>query len=217
MSNDSKKTMLLMGVLLSIFVVVGVSYAFFTYYREGEKQSEIITGQIYMNYIEGALAQPLTNILPEKDEEARADGRTDNVVTFSIEGVNTSEDRDIYYEILLSQGDGVGNKNRLDDEHIKFDLVEITTNEEGVEVTNTVVTGATYQELNNTRIWVNTIPKNTTSKITIKYELRMWISDQVWISDTDNGAHYTAGEYANSFASIRVSVHGDFKAKTIEV
>lgn len=212
MSNDSKKTIILMGMLMSIFMIVGVSYAFFTYTKVGTKQSDIITGQIYMNYVEGQLAPTLTNMLPETNAQARA--RTDNVYTFTIEGVNTSTDRDIYYEIMLSKGQEVaGRTNRLNDNHLKFDLVEKTTDGTNT-VENQVVSGASYSELNNTVIYVNTIPKNTTVKRTIEYELRMWISDGVRISDTD--AHdYTTSVFNDSYASVIVSVHGDFATKTV--
>ena len=44
----------------------------------------------------------LTNIFPESTEKARS--RTDNVLTFSVSGINTTTDQDIYYEILLNNG-----------------------------------------------------------------------------------------------------------------
>ena len=42
--------------------------------------------------------------------EARVEGRTDNVVTFTIDGKNTTTNNDIYYEIMLTYGDEIDGK-----------------------------------------------------------------------------------------------------------
>ena len=72
-----------------------------------------------------------------------------------------------------------------------------------------------YDSINNTRIWVNIIPKNTASEIEINYELRMWINRDILISDTDPLADYTTSVYKNSYANVKLEVYGDFEKKTI--
>ena len=194
-------------------MVIGVSYSFFSYYRQSDKNNQLITGQIYLSYNEGVDAISLSDKMPESDVTAR--GQTDNVVTFTIDGINTTTNKDVYYEILLSYGDGIDGKNRINDDCLRFDLVE-TRLVDGIETENTVLSGVNYDTLNNKRIWVNTIDRNTTEEIVTTYQLRMWISDDVLISDTDSNADYTTSEYKDCFASIKVGVNADFNVKTVE-
>ena len=84
-----KKTrikLILSLVLVMLLLVGGVTYAYFNYSATGER-SEIVTGQIYMNYADSNTLY-LTNIFPETKEEALKEGRTDNEIRFSIKGKN---------------------------------------------------------------------------------------------------------------------------------
>ncbi len=127
---------------------------------------------------------------------------------FTIEGKNTYS-KDIYYEILINHGDPHGTrKTRLDDKFLRFRLEEIVDD----EVTPVIEEG-TYEEISNTKIWVNTIKANTKTKTSIKYRLYMWITDEVNISASGD---YTNEKWNNDvFASIKVSVNGDFEEKKV--
>lgn len=196
-------------VALVIFVsVFGLSYAFFNYYRISENNLQLITGEIYLFLNDGTEELLLTNAFPETVEEARS--RDDNFVTFTITGKNTTTDRDIYYEIMLNEGDEVDGRNRLSPEHLRFDLIETI---DGVE--NYVISDKSFADFDARRIWVNTVNRNTTEETQIIYKLRMWISEDILISDTDPELTYTTGEYKNSYASIKFSVFGDFNYKEV--
>ena len=209
----NRKNLIITLMIVAIIMIIGATYAFFTYARTGNQNSQLIAGEIYLNYNEGTNALSLSNILPESDSVARS--KSNNVLTFTIDGKNTTTNKDIYYEIVLSDGSNQGTKTRLKDSHLKFDLVE-TKKQNNVTTTNTVLEGVSYNELNNTKIWVNTVPSNTTSEIVYTYQLRMWISDEVLISDTESSADYTTTVFANSFASVRVSVNGNFEEKVAD-
>lgn len=195
----------IIGVLVILF---GVTYAFFTYTRTSSEVSKLITGQIYLHYNEGQDSINLSGAFPESDEVAR--GKTDNYVTFTIDGVNTTTNEDIYYEIILNKGSDVADKTRLLDKHLKFDLVETIDG-----VSETVLSGVNYDTINGTRIWVNTVNRNTREELVVTYQLRMWIDENVWVSDTDAGADYTTVEFKNSYATVKIDVMGDLLYKEV--
>ena len=212
--KDNKKIITMTLLIIGIVLIVGTSYAFFVYVRESSKNSQLIAGEVYMHFVDGTNIINLTNAFPEADIDARA--KDDNYITFTIDGKNTTTNKDIYYEIILDQAEAPnGSTNKLEDSHLKFDLEE-TKLVDVVSVTNRVLDAVSYNEINNTSIWVNTISKNTTTEIEITYKLRMWISDQVLISDTVEGAEYTTGEYTNSYAIVKVIVKGDFEEKVAD-
>ena len=199
-----------MFVIAFVFLIgaIGISYAFFNYYRLSDKQQELIAGEVYLNLVDGTDSISLTNVFPETAEEARA--RTDNVITFSIESVNTIVDQNIYYEILLNDGNNREDKIRFDHDDLVIDLVEVIDGKETL-----VVDAMSFSDFNERRIWVNTINSNTTSKKTITYKLRMWLSDKVIISDSSPNADYNTSEFEKSYANVKVSVYADFKEKNI--
>ena len=194
MKKTNKK--LILGLLMvALLLVVGVTYAFFTY--ENGNRTEIVTGQIYLNYTEENKIN-LTNAWPETKETAMQ--RTDNVFNFTIEGQNTSKE-DIYYAVKINYADDIAGKNRIKAEHIKIYL----------ECDGDIlIDGLTYSDWNDKKIEIATIPAGTTNMITKNYSLRMWIDENVTISDTSNSADYTTSEWNNTYANMIINVIGNF-------
>lgn len=194
--------------MVLIIALIGISFAFFEYYKEGRNQ-KMTAGQIFLVFNENGPSIKAPNIFPQTKEEARL--RTDNIVNFVVSGINTNEEHDIYYEITLNEGDPEIGMTRFKPEHIVFDLIEID------EVGNkrTVVDAMSYSDFNEKRIWVNTINHNTKNTITRTYSLRMWLSEDVMISDSSPDASYSTDVFANSYASIKIAVFGDFEEKSL--
>ena len=63
----------------------------------------------------------------------------------------------MYYEIILNHGSDIANKNRILDKYLKFDLEETLEN----NTTNLVLSAVSFNEINNTKIYVNTIDSST--------------------------------------------------------
>ena len=115
---NKKKIIFLLIVLIGL---IGVSYAWFNYYQEGTNK-KVLSSNLYLYLDDDTNNVLLQNVYPLSIEEARA--RNDNTIDFSIEGLNTSSDN-IHYEIRLVYGDEDNNLERLDDEDLVFDLIEI--------------------------------------------------------------------------------------------
>ena len=206
MIKTKKQMFIIIGLFTLLLFLGGTAYAWFNY-RAESGTSELIAGDIYLVMEEGNEEIELSNIFPETAEEARA--RNDNFITFDISGLNDSS-KAIYYEIILDHGtDKASPKTRYRDRDLKFDLIEIGTNNEETYLLSAV----DYDSLVNQRIYVNTIPASSSSEVSKHYKLRMWLSEDVTISDTDPNATYNTTEYRNKYASVKVVVAGDFVEK----
>ena len=204
--KDKKAIIMSISIVLILLVVLGISYAFFTY--ENGERSEIVTGQIYMNYEETTNIS-LTNVWPETKAQALARTDENGVFEFTITGQNTSR-YPIYYEIDLLEGGVITGKTeqstKILPEHVMVYL------ERDGEV---LVDGVSYADWNNKRIYIDTIPNGTNERINYNYKLRIWIDENVTISDTDPNADYTTTEWNDSYVSLKVRVYGDFEEKTM--
>ena len=129
---------------------------------------------------------------------------------FTVDGKNTTTNKDIWYEVVLSKGDNIDGKTRIKDNLLKFRLTETKDNKETIVVNN-----KSYSDLTSKRIWVDTINKNTTSEVVHTYRLYMWISNDTVIGNVEQD--YTMEEWKNIFASIKVGVSGDFNEKALSV
>ena len=204
--NRNKKNLILGLVLVLLLLVVGVTYAFFTY--ESGTKSDIVTGQIYMNYEETSTIS-LIGVFPETKEQALARTDENGVFEFTITGRNTSK-YPVYYEIDLLEG-GVMTGKTESSTKILPEHVMIYLEKDGVPV----IEGKTYADWNNKPIYVETVPAGTISNIEHKYTLRMWIDENVTISDTDPNADYTTSEWNDAYTSLKVRVVGDFEEKEV--
>ena len=203
---EKKKGIIITGITLLLLLVVGVTYAFFTY--ESGTKSDIVTGQIYMNYEETSTIS-LTGVFPETKEQALARNDENGVFEFTITGRNTSK-YPVYYEIDLLEGGVITGKTEQSTK-ILPEHVMIYLERDG----EPLVDGMTYKGWNNRRIYVDTVPANQTSNIEHKYTLRMWIDENVTISDTDPNADYTTTEWNDAYTSLKVRVVGDFEEKEL--
>ena len=129
---------------------------------------------------------------------------------FTVDGKNTTTNKDIWYEVVLSKGDNIDGKTRIKDNLLRFRLTETKDNKETIVVNN-----KSYSDLTSKRIWVDTINKNTTSEVVHTYKLYMWISNDTVIGNVNQD--YTMEEWKNIFASIKVGVSGDFNEKALSV
>lgn len=197
------------GVAFAVLVVavLGVSYSFFTYRAVDSRQADLSGGEVYVKLVENATNITLNNMYPRTNEEARA--RNDNYIDFTVKGKNTSESKAVNYTISINNGTAVQNKTRIDPHYIKVDLQEKVNNEYVY-----IKEGVSLDSYSFKRI----VPVNTTSEITKQYRLRIWISDELVISDTEENASYTQAEFANLYANFNISVDADdiHKAQGIE-
>jgi len=222
MNGNSSKQILLsvLGIAVLVVAVVGVSFAFFTYSRQGTTNNVITTGSIYFNYSEGT-AIKLSNQLPVGDTEgasltaATGDNAT---LTFSVVGWDSSG-VGIDYTIKAYQGtvpDGKQEVNRLRDSEIKLLL---TTSASGTGYTNNyststgTVVGTDGSLASGVTLATGRITASSSAaQQTDTYTLRMWITNTVVNigTATDATTHtYSNSDFQNKFYSLRVDVNAN--------
>ena len=201
-----KKNIKVIVIVSILAIVLSISLAYFSYYRVGTNH-EVVAGDVYMELENGNDTMNMTNVFPETVEEARDatkhTGDKNNIISFNVSGKNDTN-KDIYYEILLNKGTDVQDKTRFLDEHLVFDLIEVVNNEDVY-----LLQAVSFNTINNTRIWTDTI--NSDDEIEKTYKIRMWLSDTVTFGH--GNVTYEQDDYVNRYANIKVTVKGDFVEK----
>ena len=204
----------LMYVIVSSIIalfILGTSFSIYTYNKIGGKQGQVVLGNIYMSANEKSIT--LNEIRPMDINEGLTNG---SKYQFSVEGYNTSS-KNIYYGVYINYGDEISTKSRFKDEDIMMYLTETKNGE-----TREVYGPGSLKDFNDKLIYASTIDAaiKKEEKVDIDYELTVWLSDKILISDTvqeyEGKNIYTTEEYENSYASISVKVEGDFEEKNIQ-
>ena len=203
----SKKVSIYIMIFLLI-MTLGVSYSFFVYNKDGNSHT-LIAGNIYLNSKDNGNVS-LTGLYPMSD----ADGIKNGVkYQFDVSGYNLSS-KTIYYGIYVNKGDEISNKTRLRDNDVKLYLTKTIDG-----VTSVIMGPYNVEEFNRNILYTDTISGNISKEdeVNVQYELTMWISDNVLISDSvtslEGRSIYTTEEFKNSYASVKVEVYGDFVEK----
>ena len=208
--RDKRKRLLLFCIICCIILIFGVSWGIFKYSKYSSNAS-LVLGDIYMSSKENNIL--LNKLEPMSPNEGIERGSKYN---FSVEGYNTSN-KDIYYGVYLNYGNEESGKTRFKDEDMMMYLTETKNGE-----TKAVYGPGSVKDFNDKMIYASTIDSDTKKdeKIEIDYELTVWLSDNILISDTEESFEgkniYTTNEYQNGYASINVKVYGDFEEKNIK-
>ena len=216
--KKEKRNILIISLLTILIVIIGVAYAAFSYQGIGLENSELVTGDIYMYYNETSKTININNLMPSEEYP-----ETD-YFEFQVSGKNTYNKKNIYYEIVLDNGEYEGSDlNRtipIDSQLLKFKLVEVNG-----DLETEIFSDRTYSDITNKRIWVDTIGSDD-GNYSKTYRLYVRIAEYLNIcgGEVTDGCDYyinPSEEYANLdwnklYASIKVNVKGDLEEKSIE-
>ncbi len=196
MKNKNK---IILGSMIGIMLglLISTTYAIFSYNKLGNN-NQVVAGDIYMHYKESNTLT-IENALPSSTYDPN------HYFEFTIKGKNTNKKYNIIYDINLNYGDNIENKIRIQDRFLKFRLVEVINNEE-TELLN----DKSYLSIDNKRIYVSTINKETNNEVTKTYRLYVWIDKGVVIGNTDY-SDYSISDWNKIYGSVKVSVTGDFR------
>ena len=211
--NSSKQVLLsVIGIAVLVVAVVGVSFAFFTYSKAGEKTNTLTTGSIFFNFTEGT-AITLENQFPMTNTEGLALTNTESktgALTFHVLGYDTSK-KGIEYTIYAFPGDTDGSKSRFKDSAIKLNLTAPRTVVTNNYATPTVV-GTDGSLANGVILAKGKITAtSSTPQQDDEYTLRMWINGETtdgagnYVTIGENET-YTTAEFANLYYSLKLKV-----------
>ena len=199
MENNNSKQMILsiLGVVILVVAVVGLSFAAFSYSKTGEKVNTITTGTITMSYSEDTNGINLSNALPMSDNQGKALSGSNNVFDFTVTAtINGSGNTTINYDVTATKE----SDSTLDDSAVKVYLTSIDNSADTQVLAPTKVSALTKTGSSEASGAPNGQYKLTTgtftSTTTRKYRLRMWVAE-------DYSSLSTSGTY-----KLRVNVYG---------
>ena len=203
---EKKRVILVMSILLILLVItIGVTYAFYTYRGQGQRENTVKTGELSFVYDEQRQEGnqvTLTNAFPMTDEQGKGQMGNNSVFEFVITA--TTKGAPISYEIYLTKEES----STLSEQVVKTYLTKVTDNSETAVVdTRNQREINLYSELGDTTLvsqgktlYQETIPESETSyHQTFRY--RMWIDEDA--SQMQNGEWIYNGQ---SF-SVKVNVY----------
>ncbi len=174
--RDKKKLLIsILGIILLVIAVVGISYAAFNYSKEGEKINTITTGNIIMSYKEKNNGINIVEAEPMDDSDGKILNSEDAMFDFTITA-SIGPDTIINYAITASKEEGTN----LKDEYVKVYLTSV--NDEIEELAPTKISDLPLSDT----VKQTGAPKGqrvlkqgtiTKSEVT-NYRLRMWISSE---------------------------------------
>ena len=190
----------ILGIFILIMLVVGVSFAVFSFSQTGQKLNTVTTGTINMSYSESESGINLVNALPMTDEQGKVLSGTDNVFDFTVDTtINGTGITTINYAITA-----VSSNSTVDNSAIKIYLTNMDNDADSGIIAPTKISNLStttgseaYNAPSGEFILLNGTMNTSTSH---KYRLRMWVADDY---TEPSGGTYT----------LKVNVYGTAAAQ----
>ena len=229
MNNNKSKQLLLsiIGVMVLVVAVAGVSYAFFTYSRTGASNNVITAGKISFVFTDGDFIN-LTNHFPISTSTGVALSGTDQTCTFTVTA-NTVSGATINYAVWAVPGDAASGVAAIDGTQFtsKFADSEVFVNIQSTasDTTHTAFSPAMTASQGKAISTLSTSASNgaaaptngkllgtgtftgTGANLTRSFTVRMWVdSSVVYVDDTTGTHHYTADAYSHLYYTMKIAV-----------
>ena len=184
--NKIKNIITISFSIFLLLIVVGISYAAYTYSGVGQKENTITTGAISMTYTETTNSIALSNALPTTDATGKKRKNTGEYFDFTVKS-SIKGNTDINYEIAAKEENG----NTFLGKNIKYYLTKV--NSDGTETE--VMAPRTYYEEPSGNVYTGRPADmmslfvgnlNQQGDTTINYRLRLWV-DENYNPQNDNG------------------------------
>ena len=202
MNKKSKQILFsVFGILSLLVITIGVTYAVFTYTKEGTTDNVVTTGTLKFLYTENSAGGTGINISeaePISDTHGKSLVGDKNVFDFKVEATNTGNEV-IPYEVTLRKKD----TSTMSEENVKVYLTDETESTDIVEPT-------LYSKLTQTNIDVGSNIEKTLYKGEVAggeltylktFRLRMWIDESSNQNDI-NGKSFTG--MVNVYSNAKV-------------
>ena len=197
-TNKKAVVLSIIGLVALVMIVVGVTYAAYTYSKAGTQTNQLTTGTITMVYTEGANGISITDALPMSDENGKVipASTTGNVFDFTVT-VNITGKMAVKFEVTAQKAAS----STLGNNDVKLYLERCTDGTSYEEIMApshftpiSASAGTDTYGADNSEMRMDTETTQTT--VTYYYRLRMWVDE-----------NYSMGEESKSF-TVTVNVYG---------
>ena len=183
---ENKKTLLLtiLGVLVLVIAVIGVSFAMYSFVGTGTKVNVITTGTVNVAYTESTVIA-LDNQYPMSDALGSAQTGVNNTMQFTVAASMTGA-MNIKYDLAMDQ---IVPGSTLTAQYIKFNITKNGTYILGTSAT-TGITVASRSANAGTLITSGYLLDTDTFTVTTTntYVIKAWVSDQYVLPTTDTSS-----------------------------
>lgn len=220
MEDNNKKTLILsiIGILVLVIAVVGVSFAMYSFSGTGTKQNVITTGTVSMSFSQGSNNFTLPNKYPMSD--AKGISQTDNKATFGVTATWGSSPLTIKYDIGITS---ISPGATLKENYIKVALLDGSDNViVGIKnADNTLKAGVTIASLATVKGPNNLITSYgltggtiSTSGATDSYTILAYVADNYELPiDKANTTTDNDGEATRDLTSKKTTASEEFSFK----
>lgn len=218
MKKNKKILLSLLAILTLMIMTGGISYAFFTYLKEGTTENTIKTGIITFLYTEveaNGKGIAIQDAFPISDDIGKTQTGTGHVFDFIVQAKNTGK-ASIPYEITARKA----SNSTLDEKAVRIYLTELTgSDQEQQQLLDT------YSNLSQTsipvsdgviekKIYTDTVPANS-NQYEKKFRLRMWIVENLDFSPIKDENNQDIYPYNDKTFSITVNAYANAQIVTI--
>ena len=202
---EKKKTLILtiVGVLVLVLAVIGVSFAMYSFTGTGTVDNVIRTGTVSVSYTESKLIT-LTNEYPMTDVTGSAQSGTGTELEFTVSASMTGA-MDINYQVGF---DSIVPDTTLTTNYVKFNIIKDNT----TYLLSTTATSGILMSSIASRTGTllttgylldsDTLSSNGDSHI---YKIKAWISDQYDLPTTTNSSEEPTNEHTSETTSETIT------------
>lgn len=187
-------------LIISIVIIIGVSFGFFSYIKKGSSNNQITTGTISFSFVDGDTIH-LTNHFPISTEAGIGLTGENNICTFNIKGYTSATAID--YQVSAVEGEKETGKTRFRDSEV-FIHIESITNDDGI----TFVPTPGYEAgkaIGSLPLVLGSGSVSSETEVNRAFTVRMWVDSSV--VEVGEGKTYSFNDYSNLYYSMKIKVN----------
>ncbi len=201
MKDRKKLLIIVLAVALLAVLTIGITYAAFTFSKEGNNENKLTTGTVTMIYTEGTNKISITNAMPITDEEGIILTNEDQVFDFTV-AITITGSQSISYEVTAEKD----SSSSLANNDVKLYLersIDGTTYDKVADPSNYVeLTKDDDFGAKKGEMVLDTNIASVTS--TYYYKLRMWVSKDYVVTEDSKSFTIKVNVYGKNSSSIKV-------------
>ena len=216
LNNKSKIIISILGLVLILVLVVGITYAVFTYTKKGNVENTIRTGKITMSYREGENGITLENAYPMEDSVGKVLSDPNRLFDFTVNINLYGSKTPVSYEVTAEKDEN----STLSDSDVRIYLEKSSdgTNYNAVSQPSGYVAMGKADEFGAQSAEMLLDRGNTTDTVTYNYRLRMWVGSNYQVSGEERHFTLKVNVYGNDGVNVEVNgVELDKSSATVKL
>ncbi len=214
--NKNKIIVSVLGLVLLLVFVVGITYAVFTYTKKGNVENTIRTGKITMSYTEGENGITLENAYPMEDSVGKVLSDPNQLFDFTVNINLYGSKTPVSYEVTAEKDEN----STLGDSDVRIYLEKSTdgTNYNAVSQPSGYIPMGDADEFGAQATEMLLDRGNTTDTVTYNYRLRMWVGSSYQVSGEERHFTLKVNIYGNDGVNVEVNgVELDKSSATVKL